>query len=67
MPEYKKFLEKLIQARKEAGFTQVEIAKKLNKHQSFIAKCENGERRVDILELNRFAKFYKKPLEYFLE
>lgn len=67
LPEYKKFLEKLIQARKEAGFTQVEIAKKLNKHQSFIAKCENGERRVDILELNRFAKFYKKPLEYFLE
>ena len=67
LPEYKKFLEKLIQARKEAGLTQVEVAKKLVKPQSFIVKCEKGERRVDILELKRFSEIYNKPIDYFLE
>lgn len=67
LPEYKKFLEKLIQARKEAGLTQVETAILLGKPQSFVVKCERGERRVDILELKRFADIYKKKIDYFLE
>lgn len=63
--EYKIFREKLKKARREAGLTQVEVAKKLKKPQSYVAKCENGERRVDVLELKRFAKLYKKSLSYF--
>lgn len=65
--EYQKFLKNLRQARKEAGFTQVEIAKKLSQHQSYISKCESGEKRVDIVELLRFARAYKKPIDYFIK
>ena len=65
LPDYRNFLKKLIQARKEANFTQTEAAQKLNKPQSFISKCEKGERRVDALELQKFAKLYKQNLYYF--
>lgn len=65
LPEYKSFLKNLTDARLEANLTQMQVAKILKKPQSFVAKCENGERRVDALELNRFAKIYKKPLEFF--
>ena len=40
----------LIEARKRAGITQVELAKILQRPQSFIAKYENGERRLDVAE-----------------
>lgn len=63
--DYKEFLQKFKKARREAGLTQVEVAKLLKKPQSFISKCESGERRVDIIDLKRFAKLYKKPLSYF--
>jgi transcriptional regulator with XRE-family HTH domain len=45
---YKCFLARLVEARKQAGLTQVEVAKQLGKAHSFISKCELGERRVDI-------------------
>ena len=64
--EYKRFVQKLRGARLEAGLTQVEVSKKLKKSQSFISKVEAGEQRVDIVELKRFAKLYKKPFEYFI-
>lgn len=64
--KYKKILNLLRQARKEAGLTQVEVAKKLGKPQSFVAKCESGERRIDIVELSEFANLYRKSLDYFL-
>ena len=44
------FCELLIEARKRAGLTQHELAKRLKKPQSFIAKYEGGERRVDVVE-----------------
>jgi len=61
------FLKNLKQARKEAGLTQVEIAKKLNQPQSYISKCESGEKRVDVIELLKFAKAYKKSISYFIK
>ena len=64
-PRYQAFLEKLRQARLDAGFTQVEVAQKLDKPQSFVSKCESGERRVDFVELLEFAALYQKPLEFF--
>ncbi len=48
---YRLFLELLIKARKDAGVTQEQLAKRLNRPQSFVSKCENGERRVDVIEL----------------
>ena len=62
---YKKFLEKLKKARLESGLTQVAVSQKLDKPQSYVSKCELGERRVDIAELKEFAKLYKKPMSYF--
>ncbi|MBN1618331.1 helix-turn-helix transcriptional regulator [Candidatus Dojkabacteria bacterium] len=65
--EYKAFLIRIKQARKEKGLTQLDVAELLGKPQSYIAKCENGERRVDVIELVEFAKIYGKPINYFLE
>jgi transcriptional regulator with XRE-family HTH domain len=43
--------ELLIQWRDDAGVTQVELAKRLSRPQSFVSKYERGERRLDVLEL----------------
>jgi len=45
----------LIQARKSAGLTQQAVADVLGKPQSFVAKYENGERRLDVVEFIRIA------------
>ena len=45
-----RFLALLKGARKTAGLTQAEVAGRLRKPQSFVAKYENGERRLDVLE-----------------
>ena len=54
--EYKELLAALAQARKDAGMTQAELAKKLKKPQSYVSKVENGERRLDVVELMEIAK-----------
>ena len=63
---YRDFLERLRDARSELGLTQDEVARHLGKPQSFVSKCESGERRVDIVELERFAEIYGKKVTYFL-
>ena len=62
---YRAFLVLLRRAREEAGLTQVEVAKKLSRPQTWVSKCELGERRVDFVELENFAVVYGKPLEWF--
>ncbi|MBY0473110.1 helix-turn-helix transcriptional regulator [Patescibacteria group bacterium] len=64
--EYKVVLLRLKKARMEAGLTQVQVADKLGHHQSYISKIESGERRVDVVELNRIAKLYGKKVNHFL-
>jgi transcriptional regulator with XRE-family HTH domain len=44
------FCELMIAARKKAGLTQQDVAERLNKPQSFVAKYEGGERRIDVVE-----------------
>ena len=65
-PRYRDFLERLRSARNDAGLTQEEVARTLGKPQSFVSKCESGERRVDVVELERFAEIYGKAVSYFL-
>jgi transcriptional regulator with XRE-family HTH domain len=40
----------MIRARKNAGLTQHDLADRLHKPQSFVAKYEGGERRIDVVE-----------------
>lgn len=63
--QYMKLAERLKDARVESGMTQVEVAKKLKKPQSYISKVESGEQRIDIIELKLFASLYKKQLNDF--
>lgn len=65
--EYKKIAEKLKKTRLEAGYTQVEVSKILNRPQSYISKVENGEQRIDILELKKIAKLYRKSINDFIK
>jgi transcriptional regulator with XRE-family HTH domain len=65
--EYTYFVEKLRNARTDAGLTQIEVAKKLKRPQSHISNVESGQQRVDIVELQRFAKIYKKDITYFVQ
>lgn len=64
--EYACFVEHLRKARNESGLTQVQVAKKLRRPQSYISTIESGQQRVDVVELQRFAKLYKKDINYFL-
>ena len=64
--KYKTVLQNLIKARQESDLTQVDVAQKLKKPQSFVSKVERGERRLDVVELEMFAKLYKKKLDWFL-
>ena len=67
LSEYKKIISKLKDARLKADLTQLDVAKRLNKHQSYISKIESRERRLDIIELKLLASLYKKDLGYFLK
>ena len=48
--EYKQLCEKLKMARLEKGLTQQELADRLSKPQSYVAKYERAERRIDVIE-----------------
>ncbi len=40
----------IVNLRKEAGFTQRDLAKRLNREQNYVARLEVGERRLDLIE-----------------
>jgi transcriptional regulator with XRE-family HTH domain len=65
--EYQRFLKALRQARKDAGLTQVEVARALGRHAPFVSNCEKGERRVDVIELAHFCRLYGVKLSAFLK
>ncbi|MGL9720923.1 helix-turn-helix domain-containing protein [Symbiopectobacterium sp.] len=48
--EYQRVIKALREARVAKGITQESLAQALDRPQSFIAKVENGERRLDIVE-----------------
>ncbi len=53
-----------MEARKSAGLSQHELARRLKRSQSFIAKLEVGERRVDVVEFIEIARALgKEPTE----
>lgn len=54
-PEYVALTRVLVDARKESGLTQQDVADRLGKPQSYIAKIEGGERRLDVVEFANLA------------
>ena len=57
--KYRLLLDWLISARKDVKLTQQQVAKKLGRPQSFVAKYEGGERRLDMVEFVEIAKILK--------
>jgi transcriptional regulator with XRE-family HTH domain len=64
--DYQRLLKRVREARLSAGLTQVEVADALKRPASFVSKCELGERRIDPIDLAKFARLYGKSFEYFL-
>jgi len=54
--QYGVLLQLLRTTRTRAGITQKQLAELLGESQSFISKCERGERRLDAIELRSFCK-----------
>lgn len=48
--------EALIALRKDAGVTQVELARRLGKPQQFVSRYELGIRRIDLVEFYVIAR-----------
>lgn len=42
--------------REEANMTQVELGAALGESQSFVSKCERGEKRLDLVQLRAFCR-----------
>jgi len=49
--KYKKLSSELRAIRIAAGYTQVQLAEKLDKPQSYVSKYESGERNLDFIEV----------------
>jgi transcriptional regulator with XRE-family HTH domain len=54
--EYQLVIKILRDARIEKGITQTKLAEALGRPQSFIAKVENGERKLDVVEFAVMAR-----------
>ncbi len=48
--EHRAFCALLVAARRKAKLSQTEVAARLGKPQSYVAKYEGGERRLDVVE-----------------
>ncbi|ATA56507.1 transcriptional regulator [Variovorax boronicumulans] len=55
-PPYKKLRRLLAQARADAGLTQLQVAERVRRPQSFVSKYENGERQLDVIEFVSICK-----------
>lgn len=53
---HKALINLLIEAREKAGLTQTELAEKIGEYQSFVARLESGQRRVDVVEFLELAE-----------
>jgi transcriptional regulator with XRE-family HTH domain len=53
---HRALIDLLIAKREAAGLTQAELANRLGEYQSFVARLESGQRRVDVVEFIEIAK-----------
>ena len=55
-PEYQRLVNLLVETRRAAQLTQQQVADRLGKPQSYVAKVEGAERRIDVLEFAALVK-----------
>lgn len=46
----------LVEKREACGLTQTELAAELGEYQSFVARLESGQRRVDVVEFLKLSE-----------
>ncbi len=54
--EQKRLVALLADAREKAGLKQVDVAERIEEPQSFVAKYESGQRRIDVIEFIRICR-----------
>ena len=64
--QYDAFVSVLTHARRKAGVTQADLARRLRMTQSAVSKCERGERRIDVIELRQWCAAIGRPLPDFI-
>lgn len=57
----------LRRCREEAGLSQQAVAERLKETQTFVSKCERGERRLDIIELSQWCAALGVSLQAFVQ
>jgi len=55
----------LHEIRIEAGLTQMEVAVRIERDQTFVSKYESGQRRLDVLEVREICQAIGITLEEF--
>ncbi|OTG61476.1 transcriptional regulator [Acinetobacter sp. ANC 4204] len=65
-PRYQDLMKKLIELRESQNVTQVELARLLNKPQSYVSKVEILERRLDVIELIDWLSVLKTNIAEFI-
>ena len=63
--ERRRMGDRLREARKYLGLKQEEVATYLKIPRTALTDIENGQRRVEALELTRLAKLYRQPAAFF--
>lgn len=56
---------RLREAREYLNLSQDEVAKRIGIARAAISLIESGQRRVDALELAKFARVYQRPVSHF--
>lgn len=64
---YALFLDLLKAQRESQGMTQQAIAAKMGTTQTFVSKCERGERRLDVFELYLWCKALEISMAAFVQ
>lgn len=54
------------ETRLRAGLTQSELGRKIGETQTFVSKCERGQRRIDVVELRAFCRAFGVKLVDFV-